>query len=251
MQLKDKVIVITGGAGLLGSAFSKKIASVGGLPVIADVDLVKATKLSKDIPGSFPYKLDITSKDSINKLIEELKNKYGRIDGLVNNAYPRNKNYGKKFFDVTYEDFCENLNLNIGGYFLTSQCFLDYFEKQGHGNVVSISSIYGMIAPKFEIYKDTPMTMPVEYAAIKSSLIHLTKYMAKYVAGKNIRVNCISPGGLLDSQPKAFLEKYKDNCLNKGMLDAEDILGSLVFLMSDESRYINGQNIVVDDGFSI
>jgi NAD(P)-dependent dehydrogenase (short-subunit alcohol dehydrogenase family) len=251
MKLKDKVIVVTGGAGLLGSVFCKKIASEGGIPVVADVDLDKATKLAKDIGTAFPCQLDITSKDSINNLLNVLKKKYGHVDGLVNNAYPRNKNYGKKFYDVAYEDFCENLNLNLGGYFLTSQCFLNFFETQGHGNVVSISSIYGVVAPKFEIYKDTPMTMPVEYAAIKSSLIHLTKYMAKYVAGKHIRVNCISPGGLLDAQPKAFLEKYKDNCLNKGMLNPEDIAGSLIFLLSEDSAYINGQNIIVDDGFSI
>ncbi|MBY0413919.1 MAG: flagellin modification protein A [Bdellovibrionales bacterium] len=251
MKLKDKVIVVTGGAGLLGQVFCKKISSEGGIAIIADIDLEKASKISSGIPNTHPVKLDITSKDSINDLISELQKKYGHIDGLVNNAYPRNKNYGKKFYDVTYADFCENLNLNIGGYFLTSQCFLNFFEKQGSGNVVSISSIYGVVAPKFEIYKDTPMTMPVEYAAIKSSLLHLTKYMAKYVAGKNIRVNCISPGGLLDAQPEAFLQKYKDNCLNKGMLNAEDITGSLIFLLSSDSAYINGQNIVVDDGFSI
>ena len=251
MKLNDKVIVATGGAGLLGQAFSKKISNEGGIAVIADIDLKKATKIASEIANSYPVKLDITSKDSIKALITELKTKFGHIDGLVNNAYPRNKNYGKKFFEVNYADFCENLSLNIGGYFLTSQCFLSFFESQGSGSIVSISSIYGVVAPKFEIYKGTPMTMPVEYAAIKSSLIHLTKYMAKYVAGKNIRVNCISPGGLLDSQPEAFLQNYKDNCLNKGMLNPEDISGSLVFLLSSESTYINGQNIVVDDGFSI
>nr|BDT26848.1 oxidoreductase [Bacteriovorax sp. HI3] len=251
MKLKDKVIVVTGGAGLLGQAFCKKISAEGAIAVIADIDLDRASKVSSGIANSYPAKLDITSKESLDSLIQDLSKKFGHIDGLVNNAYPRNKNYGKKFYDVTYNDFCENLNLNIGGYFLTSQCFMKFFEVQGSGNIVSISSIYGVVAPKFEIYKDTHMTMPVEYAAIKSSLIHLTKYMAKYTAGKNIRVNCISPGGLLDAQPEAFLQKYKDNCLNKGMLNADDITGSLIFLLSQDSTYINGQNIVVDDGFSI
>lgn len=251
MKLKDKVIVVTGGAGLLGQAFCKKISAEGAIAVIADIDLDKASQISSGIANSYPAKLDITSKDSLDSLIQDLSKKFGHIDGLVNNAYPRNKNYGKKFYDVTYNDFCENLNLNIGGYFLTSQCFMKFFEAQGSGNIVSISSIYGVVAPRFEIYKDTHMTMPVEYAAIKSSLIHLTKYMAKYTAGKNIRVNCISPGGLLDAQPEAFLQKYKDNCLNKGMLNADDITGSLIFLLSSDSTYINGQNIVVDDGFSI
>ena len=108
-----------------------------------------------------------------------------------------------------------------------------------------------MVAPKFEIYNNTTMTMPVEYAAIKSGLIHLTKYMAKYFKGMNIKVNALSPGGIFDNQPEPFLEKYKDQCLNKGMLNNSDLKGTLVYLLSDMSRYVNGQNIVVDDGFSI
>ena len=152
---------------------------------------------------------------------------------------------------MEYEDFCENVSVHLGGYFLTSQQFAKYFAETGCGNIINISSVYGVIAPKFEIYKDTPMTMPVEYAAIKSALIHLTKYMAKYLKDKNVRVNCISPGGILDKQPESFLEQYKSNCLSKGMLDPEDIMGALVFLLSDASKFINGQNIIVDDGFTL
>jgi NAD(P)-dependent dehydrogenase (short-subunit alcohol dehydrogenase family) len=153
------------------------------------------------------------------------------------------------FEDVEYSDFCENLGLNLGGLFLTSQQFAKHFQKQGHGNIINIASVYGVIAPKFEIYANTTMTMPVEYAAIKSGVIHLTAYMAKLFKGQQIRVNCISPGGILDQQPRSFLDAYKANSLNKGMLDASDLTGTLVFLLSDNSQYINGQNIVVDDGF--
>lgn len=155
------------------------------------------------------------------------------------------------FFDVEYEDFIQNLSLNLGGYFLTSQCFSKYFKKQSYGNIINISSIYGVVAPKFEVYENTSMTMPVEYAAIKSGLIHLTKYMAKYFKGMNIRVNALSPGGILDKQPESFLEKYKEKCLNKGMLENSDLKGTLVYLLSDMSKYVNGQNIIVDDGFSL
>ena len=117
--------------------------------------------------------------------------------------------------------------------------------------LINISSIYGVIAPKFEIYENTLMTTPVEYAAIKSGLIHLTKYMAKYFKGMNIKVNTLSPGGILDSQPEDFLVKYKKECSNKGMLNKSDLKGTLIYLLSDMSKYVNGQNIIVDDGFSI
>lgn len=251
MKLKDKVIVVTGGAGLLGSSFCKMISQEGGVAVIADLNTERAEAVAKTIPGSIVLKLDITSRQSLEEGIEFLNKKFGRIDALVNNAYPRNKNYGKHFFDVEYADFCENLNLNLGGYFLASQCFLKYFTKQKSGNVVNISSVYGVIAPRFNVYDNTKMTMPVEYAAIKSGLIHLTKYMAKYVSGNNIRVNCISPGGILDGQPEAFLEKYKSYCSEKGMLNPDDLSGALMFLLSSDSQFINGQNIIVDDGFTL
>ena len=141
--------------------------------------------------------------------------------------------------------------MNLGGYFLTSQQFATYFEKQGCGNIINLASIYGVIAPRFEIYDNTPMTMPVEYAAIKSGLIHLTKYMAKYFKRKNIRVNTISLGGIEDKQPEPFLKAYKEFCLNKGMLNAKDISGTVLYLLSDLSEFVNGQNIVVDDGFTL
>jgi NAD(P)-dependent dehydrogenase (short-subunit alcohol dehydrogenase family) len=255
--LKDKVIVITGGAGLIGQEFVKAVIEQNGIAIIADINKELGNdvkeKLSKELnTGNIDFiQLDITSKKSLQECISYLDNKYGRIDALVNNAYPRNKNYGRHFFDVEYDDFVENLGLNLGGYFTTSQVFSKYFKRQGYGNIVNISSVYGVIAPRFEIYKDTSMTMPVEYAVIKSGLIHLTKYMAKYFKGMNIRVNTISPGGILDNQPELFLEKYKGECLNKGMLDKSDLKGTLVYLLSDMSKFVNGQNIVVDDGFTI
>lgn len=256
-MLKNKVVVVTGGAGLLGQAFIKAIAEEGGLAIIADINIDTAQQaknaLSKElnVQNIDCVKLDITSKVSLSGCIESLNEKYGRIDALVNNAYPRNKNYGRDFFDVDYCDFVENLGLNLGGYFLTSQKFAQYFYKQGYGNIINIASIYGVVAPKFQVYEGTSMTMPPEYAAIKSGLLHLTKYMAKYFKEKNIRVNAVSPGGLEDEQPDSFLTAYKSFCLNKGMLDAGDVSGTLLYLLSDLSECLNGQNIVVDDGFTL
>jgi len=257
MLLKDNIIVITGGAGLIGKEFAKSIIEQGGIAVIADIDESRGVEVTKVIQKDsnsknvFFAKLDITSKISIQKCIDCVHEKYGRIDALVNNAYPKNKNYGRHFFDVEYDDFVENLGANLGGCIIPSQLFAMYFQNQGYGNIINISSIYGLIAPKFEIYKNTSMTIPVEYAATKSGLIHLTKYMAKYFKGLNIRVNAISPGGILDGQPDSFLRSYNMQSSTKGMLDKNDLNGTLVYLLSSMSKYVNGQNIVVDDGFSL
>ena len=256
-MLNNKVVVITGGAGLIGQEFVKAVIENNGIAIIADINEELGNKVQSDLSKELGsknidfVKLDITSKDSLQECISYLEAKYERIDALVNNAYPRNKNYARHFFDVEYEDFVENLGLNLGGYFTTSQQFAKYKKKKKYGNIINISSIYGVVAPKFEVYDGTSMTMPVEYATIKSGLIHLTKYMAKYFKGMNIRVNTLSPGGILDSQQEVFLEKYKEQCLNKGMLDKSDLKGTLVYLLSDMSKYVNGQNIIVDDGFTV
>jgi NAD(P)-dependent dehydrogenase (short-subunit alcohol dehydrogenase family) len=251
-KLEDKVVFVTGGAGLIGNAFCHSIVESGGIPIVADICLQSAEKLVRELPRGHAVKIDITDKESISSAIKEVENKYGRVDALVNNAYPRNKNYGQAFFDVNYSDFSENISMNLGGYFLCSQIFANYFIKnKTSGNIINISSIYGFIAPRFEVYDGTEMTMPVEYAAIKSGIIHLTKYMAKFLKGANIKVNCLSPGGIENGQDSRFLKRYKDYCLNKGMLDADDLTGGLLFLLSDDSQFINGQNLIIDDGFSL
>ena len=245
-MLKNKVIIIIGANGLLGKEFVKTCLKNNAKVIASDI------LNSFDEKENLVYKkCDITDKDSILELIDFSKDKFGKIDAIVNTAYPRNKNYGRKFEEVEYEEFCENVNLHLGGYFLVSQQFAEFFKTQKFGNIINIASIYGIISPKFEIYENTNMTMPIEYNVIKHSIISMTKYIAKYYKGFNIRVNCISPGGILNKQSKEFLEKYKKYALNKGMLEKEDISGALLFLLSDLSKYVNGQNIIVDDGWSL
>jgi NAD(P)-dependent dehydrogenase (short-subunit alcohol dehydrogenase family) len=223
---------------------------------VADIDLDAAKKIAKEISDEFcspvdAVHLDMTKLGSVKSLIAELYQRHGRIDAVVNNAYPRNKNYGKKLEDVTYEDFCENINLHLGGYFLVAQQFCLAFKEQGGGNLINMSSIYGVIPPRFEIYSNTPMTMPVEYAAIKSAVVQLTRYFAQYYKGMGIRINALSPGGIFAAQPSSFLNAYNSYCASKGMLSSDDLLGALIFLLSDDSCYMTGQNLLVDDGFSL
>lgn len=256
MLLADKVIVVTGGAGFLGAKFCAAIAEQGGIAIVADVDTVAAARVAAQISATWPGQaepaaLDITSPTSINALIHDLQQRHGRIDALVNNAYPRNSAYGKKLEEVTYESFCENVGLHLGGYFLMAQQFSLYFREHGGGNIINMSSIYGAITPRFEVYAGTRMTMPVEYAAIKAAINQLTRYFAQYFKGDGIRVNSLSPGGILDGQPEPFLNKYNAHCGGKGMLDPQDVCGSLVYLLSDASLYVTGQNLLVDDGFSL
>ncbi|RQP21619.1 oxidoreductase [Piscinibacter terrae] len=254
--LAGKVVVLVGGAGLLGRSLAQACAEQGASVVIADLDGSRAATACEQIlphlhgGSAHAESVDITSKESLQALIARVSSLEGRIDAVVNSAYPRNPRYGRKLEDVEYADFCENVNLHLGGYFLSTQQFAEHFRRQGHGQVVNVSSIYGVVAPRFEIYGGTPMTMPVEYAAIKSALLHLSRYFMRYYKGTSLRFNCISPGGILDGQPQAFTEAYARYSQSQGMLLPEDFGGTLVYLLSDFSKFVNGQNLIVDDGWS-
>ena len=256
MFLNNKVIVVTGGAGLLGKEFIMEILTNGGTAILTDIKISLAKnfidKMKIEYPDNFYARnMDITNKSSIISLIKDVSKRYKGIDCLVNNAYPKNKNYGKQMEDVSYKDFSENISAHVGGYFLTSQRFGAFFKNHNGGNIINIGSIYGTLAPRFELYKNTEMTTPVEYVAIKASVIQLTKYFAQYFKKDNIRVNCLSPGGIQDNQPKSFISAYNSFCSEKGMLDPRDVANTLIFLLSDSSKFITGQNLIIDDGFTL
>jgi NAD(P)-dependent dehydrogenase (short-subunit alcohol dehydrogenase family) len=251
-KLDNKTIVITGAAGRIGSYFCEVLVESGANVIATDINERSLNLIAGKYPNSIqPVVMDITNKESIDNLINDISKKFGTIDAIVNNAYPRNKNYGTTLEDVKYDDFCENIDMHLGGYFLVSQRFALYFKHKNKGNIINMSSIYGVMPPRFEIYENTKMTMPVEYAAIKSGIIHLTKYFAQYYKKSSIRVNSISPGGILADQPESFINSYNSFSGNKGMLEEKDLAGLLIFLASDESLRITGQNFIIDDGFSL
>ena len=254
--LTDKIVLVIGGAGLIGRSLSEALLNHGATLIIADLKMEVCSDFCKELSKSFggskviAEQVDITSQASLDELINRVKSKFARLDAVVNNAYPRNANYGRKLEDVEYADFCDNVSMHLGGYFLSTQRFAKFFKCQGYGHVVNVSSIYGSIAPRFDIYEGTVMTMPVEYAAIKSAIQHLSIYFMRYYKGTPIRFNVLSPGGILDNQSELFLDRYNAQAQHKGMLDPADIAGTLVYLISDLSTYVNGQNIIVDEGWS-
>lgn len=255
--LKNKVIIVVGAGGLLGQKFANEIAHKGGTVIAASRKVSSDffdydDKISKNERIRIHFaSVDVTVSESVEKLFDTVAEKHKHIDAIVNSSFPHNAGFGTKFENVTYENFCDNIGKHIGGCFLLCQKAAAFFEQQGYGNIVNLSSIYGIIAPRFEIYEGTSMTKEVEYIVSKSAIIHLTKYLAKYLKGKNIRVNCLSPGGVLDGQPEKFTDNYNAQSLNKGMLSTNDVVGTLIYLLSGQSKYVNGQNIVVDDGFSL
>lgn len=252
--LINKTILVAGAGGLLGSQIVKNALEQGANIIAADINFERMQKLLSslniniDSPNLKFIETDITDEDSVKDLFLGI----GHVDGAVNATYPRNSTYGNHFFNVTLASFNENLALHLGSAFLFSQQCAAYFEsKKTPFSLVNISSVYGFVAPDFSIYENTSMTMPVEYSAIKSGLLHINKYISKYINNSDFRINAVSPGGIFDSQPEAFLEAYKQKTLGTGMLNVKDIIGSILFLLSEQSRFIVGQNLIIDDGFSL
>ena len=257
MQLINQVNLITGGCGRIGKAAAFEFAKSGSHLVISDISLEKLEVLKKDILEIYDIDIriiecDITKQSEIRTLIKNSFEFKGFLSGAVNSAYPISKGWGCAFEELEENYLKEDLFSQLGSAILFSKEILGRFLVQGYGNLINISSIQGISAPKFNHYEGTSMNSPIEYSAIKSGIISITKWLAKYYSNKNIRINCISPGGILDNQPKAFLDKYRSSCSNIGMLSAEEhISGTLVFLLSDLSKAINGQNIIIDDGWSL
>lgn len=247
-----KKFVIAGAGGLLGVNLTRALMENGACVVATDlsIDIMRERFAEAQIDLT-SERLTIEILDVTNEV--EVKAFFQRnesVDGAVNCSYPRNEKYGASLFDVTLASFNENVSLHLGAAFLFTQQCAAYFKRHSTPfSLVNISSIYGVIAPKFDIYNDTEMTMPVEYAAIKSAILHLNKYVANFVNDSAFRVNSVSPGGIYAWQPEQFLQNYKKYTNGKGMLDVKDILGSILFLLGQQSAYINGQNIIIDDGF--
>lgn len=250
-MINNLVVAISGGAGLIGSSFSRIIVKNGGKVIIGDLNDELGERLVSDLgeQNSLFIKGNLTDSNSIRNLLIKGLEKFGKIDAAVHCAYPVTKQWGTRFEDLESADLRTDLFNQLGGAIIFSQKLIQHFRKQGYGNLIHISSIQGVSSPKFEHYEGTDLISPIEYSAIKAGIIAITRYLAKYCKNQNIKVNCISPGGILKSQPEIFLKNYKKDCVSKGMLDTDDLTGTLVFLLSENSKYITGQNIIVDDGW--
>ncbi len=242
-RLKDKVIILTGAKGLIGQATLKSIKEAGGEVIAVDI--------SKDDDSDI-LAFDITKQEDIDRLIAYVIEKHKKIDGLVNLAYPRTKDYGERFENVTLDSWRKNIDMQMNMVFYICQQVLGIMKKQKSGSIVNIGSIYGVVGNDFSIYQDYGGTSPGEYTAIKGGIINFTRYLASYYGEYNVRVNCLSPGGILDvsQQHPSFIKRYSEKSLLKRLGNPEEIANPIVFLLSNEASFITGHNLMVDGGWT-
>jgi NAD(P)-dependent dehydrogenase (short-subunit alcohol dehydrogenase family) len=241
--MENKVILITGGSGLLGSEMIRYINSKGAITLNLDINCI-------DNWEKGTLYCDVTSDKSIIEVVAKIINKYKHIHGLVNNAYPRTKDWGASFEEIEPQSWRTNLDWQLNSYFLISQQVIKQMRVQGFGSIVNIASIYGVVGNDFAIYEGTSIKPAAAYTAIKGGLINLTRFLASQYGKYNVRINCVSPGGIFDNQPELFVKAYEKKTPMKRMGQPDDIAPAVSFLLSEEAKYITGQNLIVDGGWT-
>lgn len=247
--LTEKTIVVAGSRGLLGSKFVETIISSGG--TVIGLDKGATNSRSPAVNGLLEFECDLLRPAGIRKALTAGKDRFGRIDGGVFAAYPRTARGFQNFGKLTADGLSENLLAHIGSQLLFAQAITDLVGRENPVSVVFVGSIQGVGAPKFNHYEGTDMSSPIEYTVAKTSLIGAARWLAARLGGQGHRFNVLSPGGVLDNQPDAFQQSYRSSTLTKGLLDPSDVANPLIFLLSDQSKFITGQNLIVDDGWSL
>lgn len=240
-NLEDKVIIVTGGSGLIGSSILKHVELLGG--TCYSFDKVKS-------PIGRHIECDITSSDSIRNAINRVFSIEKRIDGFVNNAYPRTSDWGADFLSMTEDSLEKNISWQLNSYIICCQEIIKYMLEQQSGSIINVASIYGIVGNDFTIYEGSSLNPPAPYSAIKGGLINFTRFLASKYGKNNIRVNAVSPGGIFDNQPSSFVQAYEKKVPMKRMGKPEDIAPAISFLLSDDAGYITGHNLVVDGGWT-
>ena len=250
LSLKDKVILVTGGAGLYGKCIVEGLAEADGTVITASRNLEAGEKVAEEFSSKglkvHAMRVDQANHDSVMKLKEQILKEHGRLDVFVNNAVSR----PMKGYNAPLEQFAESMRVNATGMMDILREMADLIARAGGGSIVNISSMMGMFGPDFSNYEGTDMgkDIPPDYFFHRGGLINLTRYLARTLADKNIRANCISPGGLFNNQPQRFVENYSKKVPVGRMANNDDIKGLVVLLASDASAYINGENILMDGG---
>src|SRR3989344_2737114 len=253
-DLNDKVVVIVGGFGLIGKELCQGFCQHNVKLVVVDIGEKKKfidglNKINKNT--IFHYQIDINNEKAVKQLFNSIIIRFKAIDVFVNCSFPKTPDWSLNVEKVKYGSIKSNLINHLGSYYNLTQQVTLIMKKQKKGSIINFSSIYGLVRPNFQIYEWTKMTSPSAYALIKGGINTMTRYFASYYGKYNVRVNCISPGGVFDNQNKKFVKAYEDFVPLKRMAKPEDLVLPTLFLASDGSSYITGHNLLVDGGWTI
>ena len=250
----NKTVVVTGGAGLLGSEIVKCFCALHASAVVADVNEARSELLVQEVRGQGGkadfYFWDMSKVREIPRHVAYVDDTFGPVDVWVNSTYPRTDDWGKKLEDMSVEGWQKNVDMHLNGYCVTCNEIAKRMAARNGGVIVNIASIHSLVAPDFKVYEGTDMTSPAPYTAIKGGINTYSKYLASYYGKNNVRVNVVCPGGIFDNQPKKFIDRYNSRTLLKRMAKPKEIAPAVIFLASDAASYITGAALLVDGGLT-
>lgn len=270
-DLHGRVALVTGGAGLLGKEFCQTLAQAGARIVVADLNGIAAISLAEAINNrwgtsggsgdrqAIGLETNVAEPGSVREMILAALDAFGRLDILINSAVldpkfdPQHGGHTNSFEEYPLEAWNQAISVNLTGMFLCCQAAARPMLEQGAGVMINLSSIYGLTAPDQRLYQregQPPQYKPVYYSVTKAGVLGLTKYLAAYYAGKNIRVNALTPGGVYNGHDEEFVQAYSARAVLGRMAQKDDMNGALLFLASDASAYMTGANLVVDGGWT-
>lgn len=266
-SLEGKVVIITGGAGLLGKKHAEAVLDAKGIPVLIDISEAALAAAGQQLSAMFPdgivetFVADITNRNDMQNICTRLVERYSHIDGLINNAAnnPKVEGNAQNMQNIQFENFpvqmwTDDVAVGLTGAFLCAQVFGAQMAKQGKGVILNISSDLGIIAPDQRIYRkdglaDEEQTVkPVTYSVIKHGLLGLTKYLATYWAEKGVRANSLCPAGVYNGQDEEFFGKLTNLIPMGRMAEQDEYKGTVLYLLSDASAYMTGATLIVDGG---
>lgn len=270
-SIKDKVVIITGGGGLIGMKHAEAVMEGEGIPVLLDIVQAGMDRVVKTLKEEYgegavveTFVTDITKKDNLIDICEKLVAKYGHVDGLINNAANNPKVEGgsknlnaTKFPDFPVDIWNDDIAVGLTGAMLCAQVFGRQMEIQGSGVIINISSDYGIISPNQNIYRkegipeDEQTIKPVSYSVVKHGIMGLTKYLATYWGQKGIRVNTLCPASLLNGQDPEFVSKLSSLVPMGRMSNPDEYVGTVLYMLSNASSYMTGATVVLDGGRTI
>ncbi len=259
-DLSGKTILITGGAGILGEQVSRALCEHGGRVIIGESDTEKAELVSDKVRQEggecHAREVDITKEDSLLALKSDIKREFGDVDVLINNAAAKGPYFFSPFEKFPLEEWEYVMNVNTTGVMLGCKVFGSEMAKRGSGSIINTLSIYGIVAPDQRIYDGSeyeghPINTPIVYSASKAAVLGITKYLAAYWGERGVRVNAVTPGGVYSGQNETFQDRYGNRAPMGRMAKKHEMNGAFIYLASDASTYVTGQNIVVDGGWTV